>query len=55
MAETTSRETGAGDGWNIPTKYLPAIESRDLPEPLPLRKIVGASVASRSPRAARSS
>jgi hypothetical protein len=44
MAETTGREGGAGDGWNIPTKYLPPIESRDLPEPLPFRQVVGASV-----------
>jgi hypothetical protein len=45
MAETTSRETSASDGWSIPTKYLPPpLGSRDLPEPLPLRKIVGASV-----------
>ncbi len=40
--------SGAGgrdaDGWNLPTKYLPGVESRDLPEPLSLRKIVGASV-----------
>ena len=28
----------------LPTKYLPGVEYRDLPEPLPLRKIVGASV-----------
>jgi len=44
MAETTGREGGVDAGWNIPTKYLPAIESRDLPEPLPFRKIIGASV-----------
>ena len=28
----------------LPTRYLPGVEYRDLPEPLPLRKIVGASV-----------
>jgi hypothetical protein len=45
MAETTSREGGADAGWNIPTKYLPpSLGSRDLPDPLSLRKIVGASV-----------
>jgi hypothetical protein len=45
MAETTSREGGADAGWNLPTKYLPPpLGSRDLPEPLPLRKIVGSSV-----------
>jgi hypothetical protein len=45
MAETTSREGGADAGWNLPTKHLPPpLGSRDLPDPLPLRKIVGASV-----------
>jgi hypothetical protein len=43
MAETTSREV-AGDGWNIPTKYLPAVDYRELPDPQPLRKYLGASV-----------
>src|SRR5829696_6249263 len=44
MAETTAREA-TGDGWNIPSKYLPAIdEYKDLPEPEPLRKYLGASV-----------
>src|SRR5215218_5529274 len=44
MAETTAREA-TGDGWNIPSKYLPAIdEYKDLPEPQPLRKYLGASV-----------
>src|SRR5215204_3771906 len=44
MAETTAREA-TGDGWNIPSKHLPAIdEYKDLPEPQPLRKYLGASV-----------
>jgi hypothetical protein len=43
MAETTAREA-TGDGWNIPTKYLPGMEYRDLPDPQPLRKYLGASV-----------
>src|SRR5215203_1108388 len=44
MAETTAREA-TGDGWNIPSKYLPAIdEYKDLPDPQPLRKYLGASV-----------
>src|SRR5215211_3521525 len=44
MAETTARDV-AGDGWNIPSKYLPAIdEYKDLPDPQPLRKYLGASV-----------
>src|SRR5215204_4950567 len=45
MAETKRREGGADAGWNLPTKHLPPpLGSRDLPDPLPLRKIVGASV-----------
>ena len=28
----------------LPSKYLPPVEFRDLPEPVPLRKVVGASV-----------
>jgi hypothetical protein len=43
MAETTAREA-TGDGWNIPTKNLPDMEYRDLPDPQPLRKYLGASV-----------
>jgi hypothetical protein len=43
MAETTSREA-TGDGWNISSKYLPEPEYRDLPDPQPLRKYLGASV-----------
>ena len=42
------RNEGAGadaqEGWNIPSGVLPAIGSRDLPEPVPLGKLVGASV-----------
>ena len=44
MAEVTDRDAPAADGWNIPDKYLPAVESRDLPEPVPFRKVMGASV-----------
>src|SRR5215218_9288869 len=43
MAETTAREA-TGDGWNIPTKYLPELKVEDLPEPQPLRMYMGASV-----------
>jgi hypothetical protein len=44
MADTTVREA-TGDGWNIPSKHLPAIdEYKDLPEPQPLRAYLGASV-----------
>jgi hypothetical protein len=30
--------------FSLPTKYLPPVEVRDLPEPVPLRKVIGASV-----------
>jgi hypothetical protein len=44
MAETTAREA-TGDGWNISSKYLPAIdEYKDLPDPQSLRAYLGASV-----------
>jgi hypothetical protein len=42
MAEATNRDVTGG--WNIPSKYLPAVETRELPEPEPLRKYLGASV-----------
>ena len=32
------------EGWNVPTGKLPAIGSQDLPEPIPVRKLLGASV-----------
>jgi hypothetical protein len=32
MAEPTDCEVRAADGWNAPTKNLPPIEPRDLPE-----------------------
>jgi len=34
----------AQEGWNVPSRVLPAIGSQDLPEPLPLGKLIGASV-----------
>ena len=34
----------AQEGWSIPSRVLPAIGSQDLPEPVPLNKLVGASV-----------
>ncbi len=34
----------AQEGWNIPSRVLPPIGSRDLPEPIPVRKLLGASV-----------
>jgi len=42
MAEATEqREVLATE---LPSKYLPAVEYRDLPEPRPLRNYLGASV-----------
>ncbi len=32
------------EGWNVPSRVLPAIGSQDLPEPVPVRKLLGASV-----------
>ncbi len=43
MTETVSSKASA-DGWNEPTKNLPPLAVRELPEPLPLSKIIGASV-----------
>lgn len=40
MADVADREVAS----ELPSKYLPAVEYRDLPEPAPLRKILGASV-----------
>jgi hypothetical protein len=34
----------SADGWNEPTKNLTPLEVRELPEPLPLGKLIGASV-----------
>ncbi len=31
-------------GFELPSRYLPAVETRDLPEPVPFRKVAGASV-----------
>ncbi|CAA9512463.1 MAG: hypothetical protein AVDCRST_MAG12-3298 [uncultured Rubrobacteraceae bacterium] len=31
-------------GWNVPSRVLPPIGSRDLPEPIPTRQLLGASV-----------
>jgi hypothetical protein len=42
MAEATERRGELAT--ELPSKYLPPVEYRDLPEPVPLRKVVGASV-----------
>ena len=36
MAEVTDREVRSADGWNVPTKNLPPMEPRDLPEQVTL-------------------
>src|SRR5918998_1630786 len=44
------RDTATGpagdpqEGWNVPTRTLQPIGSQDLPEPIPVRKLLGASV-----------
>jgi hypothetical protein len=44
------RDTATGpagdpqEGWNVPTRTLPPIGSQDLPEPIPVRQLLGASV-----------
>ena len=40
MSDTVSSKASA-DGWNEPTKNLPPLEVRDLPEPVPLGKLIG--------------
>jgi hypothetical protein len=42
MTETVSKSASA-EGWNEPSKNLPPLEVRDLPEPVPQAKIIGAS------------
>ena len=45
---TPTEPTGRADGSNIateiPSKHLPAVEYADLPEPLPMKKVIGPSV-----------
>ncbi|HSL00513.1 MAG TPA: Nramp family divalent metal transporter [Rubrobacteraceae bacterium] len=46
-ATTETGQATAGDvqeGWNVPSRVLPPIGSRDLPESVPVRKLFGASV-----------
>src|SRR5918999_1697506 len=44
MADVADRPGGGRIAPELPSKNLPGVEYRDLPEPVPLRKIVGASV-----------
>jgi hypothetical protein len=41
---TPDRRPPEPHGFELPSKYLPGVETRDLPEPVPFRKVVGASV-----------
>lgn len=43
MTATSGPESGQPTP-SLPSKYLPSVDFRDLPEPVPLRKISGASV-----------
>jgi hypothetical protein len=40
----TGADERAQEGWNIPSRVLPAIGSQELPEPIPVRQLLGASV-----------
>jgi Mn2+/Fe2+ NRAMP family transporter len=40
----TGADERAQEGWNVPSRVLPAIGSQDLPEPVPVGKLFGASV-----------
>ena len=44
MADVADRPSGRRIAPELPSRNLPGVEYRDLPEPVPLRKIVGASV-----------
>ncbi len=44
MADVADRQGSGGLATELPDKYLPGVEYRDLPEPQGLRKYVGASV-----------
>jgi hypothetical protein len=44
MAELTDRPRGGTNSWELPAKGLPAVKTRDLPEPRRLGKYIGASV-----------
>jgi hypothetical protein len=46
MATLTPERTRPPEphGFELPSQYLPAVETRDLPEPVPFKKVVGASV-----------
>jgi Mn2+/Fe2+ NRAMP family transporter len=45
MADVADHQRGAGERSSLlPSKYFPAVEHRDLPEPSGLRKYMGASV-----------
>jgi hypothetical protein len=44
MAEVTDLPGKGRESWDLPTRGLPAVETRDLPEPRSLAKYLGASV-----------
>lgn len=44
MTEVTDRPGERGNTRELPTKSLPAVESRDLPEPKKLTAYIGARV-----------
>src|SRR5918997_4569026 len=44
MAEATDQRSGSTNTWELPSRGLPPVETRDLPEPRRLGKYIGASV-----------
>ncbi len=44
MSDVVDRPGGKNLASELPSKNLPAVEYRDLPEPVPLKRIIGASV-----------
>jgi len=44
MTSPTPERGSASSATEIPDKYLPAVEYTDLPEPLPMKKVLGPSV-----------
>ncbi len=44
MTEVTDRAGGGSNTWELPSRALPAVETRELPEPKKLTAYIGASV-----------
>ena len=44
MSEASERPGGTGVATELPSKYVAAVEYTDLPEPIPMRRVIGPSV-----------